>query len=380
MPDKILSLQLYLPDKHSIKTKLTKNLFDLSLSVQYLPYYIPRSRKLIALLSGLAIAVVFSLSGCAGRRSEINIDDIPLKVEILRLDRDLFGIDIDSIPQQLPYIKDKYGEFFEIYNHLIIRTGSTGSPAYAQHLRRFLTDFDIHMLNREVEMIFPDLSLMESEIEKAFKRFTHYFPGYPVPQVYTFLSGFNQSIVAADNILGIGLDKYLGRDHKFYGQLQLSGFQRDKMYPEKIPADCMIGWAMTEFEFDEGAGDLLNHLIYHGKLLYFADMVLPHQHDTLKTGFTLAQLEWCKRNEKHMWVHIVENRLLFSTDMRTINGFIGEGPFTSAFSRDSPARAAVWLGWQIVKSFMQRNSHYTLEDLMLETDYQAILKNARYRP
>ena len=108
--------------------------------------------------------------------------------------------------------------------------------------------------------------------------------------------------------------------------------------------------------------------------------MLPQQHDTLKTGFSLSQLEWCRRNEIMMWTYLVENKLLFSTDMRTIGRFINAGPFTRDFSRESPSRAAVWLGWQIVRSYMNRNRDVTLEELMLDNDYQGLLNLARYRP
>jgi hypothetical protein len=259
-----------------------------------------------------------------------------------------------AYPYQLTRIKEKYGDFFEIYNHLIIRIGDTGSPAYEQQLRRFLTDFDIYRLRNETRAAFPALDDIESEIEKGFRHYMYYFPGYTVPRIYTFISGFNQSIVVADGILAIGLDKYLGPDHKFYSQLQLPLFQRNKMYADRIPADCLTGWAMTEFEFDEGKDDLLSNMIYQGKLLYFADRMLPHQHDTIKTGFTKAQLEWCRKNERQMWTYLVENKLLFSTDSKIIGTYINEGPFTSGFPRESPARAAVWLGWQIVDSYMRR--------------------------
>ena len=323
--------------------------------------------------------LLFFVGSCRSSPESINLDHIDLDIRLLRLDRDIFTIDPDSIDQHLPAIQEKYGEFFKIYNNLIIRIGNPGTESYRQQLTRFLTDFDIYRLQKETGEIFPDLEHIEQEIETGFKYFTHYFPGYPVPRIYTFISGFNQSIVAAENILAVGLDKYLGRDHTFYSQLQLPLFQRTNMYPEKIPADCLIGWAMTEFEFS-GEDNLLGNMLYHGKMLYFAEQVLPHQHDTLRTGFTLSQLEWCRRNERHMWTYLIENKLLFSTDAKTINSYINEGPFTSGFSRNSPGRAAVWTGWQIIRSYMQRNSHVSLEELMLEIDYQAIMNNARYRP
>ena len=332
------------------------------------------------LFKSFIILLFFSFFSCSSSGRKTDLEGIDPDISIMRLEKDLFAMDIDSIPEQLPDLEDKYGDFFEIFNHLIIRIGSTQSPAYPQHLLKFLTDFDIYRIYNEVENIFPELNELEDELENGFKHYMFYFPGYHVPQIYTYISGFNQSIVVADSILAIGLDKYLGPGHKFYAGMQLPMYQRVNMYPSRIPSDCMISWAKTEFEFDEADDNLLSHIIYQGKLLYFADAVLPHQHDTLKTGFSLSGLEWCKENERQMWTYLVENQLLFSTDAGTIGRFINEGPFTSEFSRESPARAAVWLGWQIVESYMNRNRDVSLEELMLDTDYQGILNNARYKP
>lgn len=337
-------------------------------------------RLIYAICAVMIFLTLISMPGCSSEHKQADIEHIDLEIDIKRLEKDLFEVDIDSISTEVKSLESKYGDFFDIFNNLIIRIGSSGSPAYEDHLKGFLTDFDIYRLYNEVETVFPEIETTEKELETGFRHFLHYFPDYPVPQVYTFISGFNQSVVTADSILAFGLDKYLGRDHRFYAELQLPVFRRKNMYAEKIPSDCMIGWAMTEFEFDESDENLLGHMIYHGKMIYFANLVLPHQHDTLKMGFTYDELEWCRKNENNMWTYLVENKLLFSNDALTIGQFINEGPFTSGFSRESPARAAIWLGWQIVNSYMERNGHVSPEELMLEDDHQRILNSARYKP
>jgi hypothetical protein len=40
----------------------------------------------------------------------------------------------------------------------------------------------------------------------------------------------------------------------------------------------------------------------------------------------------------------------------------------------------MWLGQQIVKSYMKHNSDVTLEDLMNEKDAQKILSKSKYKP
>jgi len=328
-----------------------------------------------------SLLIILLLPGsCSPRKKGADLRGIDAGIMILRLEQDLFAIDIDSIEEKVPLIAQKYGEFFDIFTNLVIRIGDPGSPSFPGQLFTFLTDFDIYRLQSEVSEVFTDLSDMESELENAFRHYLYYFPGYEVPVIYTYISGFNQSVVTAEGILGIGLDKYLGRDHLFYSQLLIPDFRRQKMDPARIPADCMIAWAMTEFEYNDENDNLLSNMIYQGKLFYFAAAMLPGHHDTIRTGFTSSQLEWCINNERQMWTHLVENKLLFSTDARTIGRFINDGPFTADFTRDSPSRAVTWLGWQIVKSYMQRNRDVTLEQLMLDSDYQNIMHLARYRP
>jgi hypothetical protein len=139
-------------------------------------------------------------------------------------------------------------------------------------------------------------------------------------------------------------------------------------------------WATTEFEFKDSVNNLINNMIYEGKIMYFVNAMLPNQPDTLKWGFTGLQMKFCANNEKQMWTYIIENKLVFNTEKFRINQFIREGPFTKDFSRESPARAAVWLGYNIVTAYMNKYKNLTIRDLMYENDYMKILNNSGYSP
>ena len=97
-------------------------------------------------------------------------------------------------------------------------------------------------------------------------------------------------------------------------------------------------------------------------------------------GFSEDQMKWCRMNEKNMWVYLIEHKLLYDTNYMTINKLIQDGPFTTFFPRESPGRAATWLGLQIVTSYMNNFPDVILSELMKETDYQKILSLSQYDP
>ncbi len=329
----------------------------------------------------LFLIVISVLTSCTKKNKfDIDVSNIELDIEIKRLDKEIFEIDPANIDEEVSNCIDKYGEFFELYNARVINLGNPYSKEYPNYITGFITDYNMYNVYKKVIEIFPDIEYIENDINNAFKRYKYYFPERKIPAIYTFIGGFNQSIVVADSILGIGADKYLGGDCEFYDRLSIANYLQKNMNPENIPTDALRAWALTEFVYNDSIDNLVNNMVYHGKILYFLDAMFPNSSDSLKIGFTSDQMRWCIKNEKQMWNYLIEKKLLFSTDYMTINKHINPAPFTSGYPKESPGRASVWLGWKIVKVYMERNSDITLKDLMLDDDYQKILSESRYEP
>jgi hypothetical protein len=91
-------------------------------------------------------------------------------------------------------------------------------------------------------------------------------------------------------------------------------------------------------------------------------------------------MKFCRDNESQMWQYLVEHNLLFNTEQFTIRKLTGEAPFTGYFGKESPGRAAVWLGFRIVESYMIKNPSAKMEDMIKNTDIQGILEKAKYSP
>jgi len=334
------------------------------------------------------VAIIFVMS-CS--RSKVNVDvdvsNVKVDLKVYRLEQDLFKMDTNKLAEQVPALKQKYGRFLNLYSQKVIMIGSPSDAHYPVYLKSFLVDSTMNVVYKRVSEVFPDMKNFENEMTEAFRHYKYYFPDRPVPQIYTMISGFNQSLVTDDKMIGIALDKYLGKDCDFYEKLTIEKYRRYKMHPQKMVSDCMEAWAMAEFPSNDSIGDLLGNMLYQAKVQYFVDAILPQQPDSLKFGFTTMQLKWCEKFEADIWKYLVEQKLLFTTENMKIKKFVDDGPFTTDFLSPTnakaikpPARAAVWLGREIIRSYMDHNPKLSLKDLMLENDYHKILNLAKYKP
>lgn len=328
----------------------------------------------------LVIAVSAILS-CNRSSDNIDLRSINVKIEIKRFDKALFSLNPDSVIESIPKLSNDYGAFFDLFGEGIIHIGKPTDPDFIGYLESFITDKMVSATYQKVQEVFPNMNDLNSEFTDAFKRFHHYFPTREIPSIYSFVSGFNQSTVLADGLLGIGLDRYLGGDYKNYPLLGIPLYSINDMKPSKITSDCMRAWAIGEFPFNDSIDNLINNIIYEGRLMYFTKKMLPDQPDSLIFGFSPQQMTWCESNEEPMWTYLIENKMFFISDSFTINKLVNDAPFTSGFSQESPGRAVIWLGYKIVDSYMRNvKNDISFQELMLNRDYQKIFNQSKYRP
>jgi hypothetical protein len=193
------------------------------------------------------------------------------------------------------------------------------------------------------------------------------------------------------NELGIGVDMYLGKDNDIVKSLPYEVFPeylKAKMSPEYLVSETMKYWLYYKFSdirlYQDYTiytikDDFLNTIIHHGKMMYLLDAMLPQKSYEIKFGYTKEQLAWCKQNEHSVYQSLIENKLIYSTNHKSISKYVNDGPFTSGLTEDSPSRVGVWMGYQMVKTYMEENPTVTLSDLVYkETNSRKIL--SFYRP
>lgn len=328
------------------------------------------------------LIVSVAVISCKRNLYRVNISSVSVDIEVMRLEEDLFGDSALPVKERAEMLKGKYGSFLQLFSY-VINTGEVTNPSWYEYLSVFVHNKMNYEAFGAVRKVYPDIRDIETGLTDAFRHYRYYFPEKIIPSIYTCITGFNNSLIIGDSVIGISLERYLGSDTEFYSRLGIYRYMTLRMDRPFIVPDCMYSWASTEWDFFEagyGADNLFAHIIHEGKLCYFVRRMLPETSEALIFGFTPEQMRFCYDNEGNMWEYLIEHDLLFTTDQFVIRKLTGTAPFTSYFSNESPGRAAVWLGFRIVDQYMRRNPSVTLPVLMGMTDYQQLLSGARYRP
>jgi len=324
-------------------------------------------KKLIFLL--LLLIIVFS--GCDSKGPDISKIDIP-DVHIKRYDQNLFNLNPLNIGNGLEKLSKDY--------YIFIGDNYRDTLNIIQ-IHQYITDPLLLELYNKTQETIESLDILESNLTKAFKYHKYYFPDQSLPTLYSYISGVDTEypIAIIDTSIIIGIDCFLGKDYLIYQQMRIPAYKAKRMNANYMKTTIMEAFARNEFSPRRGGDQLIDKIIEEGKILYYLDKVFPRVHDTLKIGYTKNQFDWCEDNEANIWAFLMENELLFSSDLQKTNKLIQDGPFTSYFSNDSPGRIGHWVGWQIVRSYMD-NNNTTLAELMKMRDNQLILNNSRYKP
>lgn len=319
------------------------------------------------------------ITSCTDKKEEIDISGVNLEIKISRLDQELFSND-ESMKTKIPKLTNQYGEFFTRYTEDILNLGAVNDPSLPGAYKQFVYDADISMVAKNVTAEYKNLSSEERLLTDAFKRYSVLFPERNIPEIVTIISGFTYKIAATEKILGISLDMYLGANYPYYSSVQFPAYRKMTLNRNNMVSDAITGWVTTEFIKPDSANAMINEIIYEGKILYLLDQLLPQTEDYLKIGYSIPQLQWCIDNEMAMWGHFVNEKLLFSQIKGDYFKYVNDGPFTPGFDRTSPSRTGNWIGWQIVRRYMENNPEVTAIELMNNNDAQGILNASNYKP
>jgi hypothetical protein len=334
----------------------------------------------------IAVLLLISLSlfACKKKKGIPDVSDIKVEIPIERFDQSFFSIDTNNIPAGLSKLSQEHPEFYGDFMQEIL--GVSGAYTDTNTIlvtKEILRSYTI--VFNSIQSEYKKTGWLQKELEKAFQFVKYYFPDYKTGKAVLFLGPFDAPGVATTaSGLAIGLQLFAGKDFSIYQVpevLELFPLYISRRFSkEYITASCMKAVILELFPDQSGAKPLVEQMIDKGKQWYLLDKFLPTTADSIKTGFTKAQLDWCTRNEGMIWSEIIKTTDLNSINPMDIQTYIGEAPFTQGFNpENSPGNLGQWIGWQIVKKFVSKNPNMKPEEVM-RSDARKILEEAKYKP
>lgn len=328
----------------------------------------------------ILLFVSIVMVNCGGKTKVSESSNV--SVEIIRFEKELFSLDIYQPEVVIDDLLSKYPDFMALFAHRIINIGDTVKPLFITNLNTYVTDKVVNSLYERSLEVFSDFSKQKHLLLTGLGNYKVHFPEKELPNVYTYISGLNQSVVTGEEILGVSIDKYLGAEEPLYNKVYppIPQYLKRNMEPNYVATDALRGWVASDISFTPVKNNFLSKILHEARIMYIAKQIMPDVNDTLLWGFSNAQLQFCEESESEMWKYLIEQKILFSTDNMQINKFIEPGPFTKDFTMESPARAGVWLGYRIIEAYMVRNKDVSLSELAEITDFQYLLNESRYNP
>jgi len=244
-------------------------------------------------------------------------------------------------------------------------------------LHSFFQDSTLMRLYADEQAKFRDVSAIERSLSEAISTYKLWFPKDSVPTFRMHVSGLTQSVITSGSVVSISGDKYLGKDYPLY-KSYFNEYQLPTMQTENVVCDALK--AFLEGRFPEAnANILVDRMIYQGVVSVTVEQMLPEQDMKSILGYDAKEFEWLDKNEKNIWIYMVENEQLYTTDQLTITKYMEEAPFTSFFGQSSPARIGRFIGYKIVKSYLKKKN-LPISSLLPRFDAKNVLAESGYRP
>lgn len=290
--------------------------------------------------------------------AKINVD-----LKVSRFDREF----AQAAPSDIPLLKKKYPYLFPV------------NYADSIWIAKLQDTIQLEVLE-EVGKSFSDFDKEKEDLELLFKYVKYYFPKFRVPEVITLTNDVEYSyrIILTDSLLLIGLDNYLGSSHKFYQGI--SKYIANDLEEKYLTRDVASAFAKTVVPSPRDR-TFLSQLVYYGKELYLMERLMPQNTYAVIMGYAPDELEWANANEEQIWRYFIERELLYSTNNKLGPRFLDPAPFSKfelELDNESPGKIGRYLGWQIVKAFMDNNK-ITLQE-MLTLPEEELFKRSGYKP
>lgn len=338
----------------------------------------------------VAFLLLISLWSCDEKVNLPDVSGIKINYGLYRIEEPVFYTESrDSLTMILQGMYKNHPEFYGLYFQHIFPVGpvmafDSLADAILTFKKQPLSDSILH----KVRTTFQGFDKIQGNFDKAFTYARYYFPDKPTPDVYTFISEFGfQGFIfegkGGKDALGVGLDMFLANSLD-YKRVEpdnpgFSSYITRSWNPDHLVRKSLEVWISDFVEPTQG-NRLLDQMVYNGKKLYILKQLLPEVSDTILFEYSEAAMDWCASNEKQMWSFFIEKNLINDSNPIQIGKYINPSPDSPGMPREAPGRTGNYLGYLIVKAYMEKKQGLSLEALAMETDADKIYKESNYKP
>jgi hypothetical protein len=337
----------------------------------------------IHLLTGILLTFVISCKEKEPSRPKPDVSKVVIDTTVIRFEQEMFSIPKGQVADGLKALLEKYPSIYPFYINVVLQIpdSSSGVDRYAPFMEEFIHYKDMRELYDSTQVLYGNFTPYTKQFHQAFRYYRHYFPEMPSPKLLTFIAQFGPRTFYYENVLGIGIDMYLGEYFKYYPSFDFPNYFLKRLIPENIVPDGVFTLVQDMIEDPMKRGSrLLDMMVYYGKIYYIASLLLPEMPVSKLFYYSEEDWQWCKDNEKQIWSFFIDGEWLYHTQYNDYRKFIDDAPTTFGMPQGAPDRVGRWTGYRIVKKYMERFPETTLQQLIALEDGQKILSKSGYKP
>ena len=322
----------------------------------------------IGLISALALA-------CSREALDVKIDNITVKTKFINLDSAFINSTPTALISNHHLFQSTVNDIYSYELGYCLKIGEISDTAFTRSIFQFTHDKGIIRLENRIQEKFKNLESKKKAIIDGLKHLKYHFPSGKIPENIVFMNSlFQSNAFCTETEIGIGLERYLGKENDIVKELPAEPFYdwiKDGMEDQYLERDAICAWIMTHY-IPETDGTLAENIIKWGKIIYLTEAAFPSFDKNIIIRYTKEDYDWAVENEISFWKYLVNEKMLFKNNDLDKANLLKEAPFTIGLPEKSPDRFGQFLGWQMVRHYMKKTK-ITLEEL-IKIPYNNILQ------
>jgi len=342
----------------------------------------------------LFLFFLLGLAACGNQQTntpcqdDLDISKIELKVEVIRLEDELFAC---KSKQDIKLFVAKYDTLFRRYDRYPI---NKPQDSLASRLWDMVQNKFIDTLYKDVKIRFDDAKRgkwqqVAADFERAFKHIKHAYPTFQAPKIYTTITGLGSfwgaprstDIYMDKQAIIVSLDFYYGKGARYRPPVEKTpAYIWNRFVAEAIVPTCLLNISNLYNATDNKDKTLIAKMVDFGKAYTFVRHMMPCLPDSTLAGYTKSELANLndKENKEYIWSYMIEKKVLFSDSPRIEATYMGESPYIAEINKKCPGRIGCWIGWKILQKYQKKNPQISIQALMSKKNAREIFEGSGF--